>query len=29
LAWLLPLVAALIALNIINRVRRGLAEAKS
>ncbi|HJQ57615.1 MAG TPA: CDP-alcohol phosphatidyltransferase family protein [Vineibacter sp.] len=29
LAWLLPLVAALIALNIVNRVRRGLAEAKS
>jgi CDP-diacylglycerol--glycerol-3-phosphate 3-phosphatidyltransferase len=28
LAWLLPLVAALIALNIVNRVRRGLAEAK-
>ena len=29
LAWLLPLVAALIALNIVNRVRRGLAETKS
>jgi CDP-diacylglycerol--glycerol-3-phosphate 3-phosphatidyltransferase len=29
LAWLLPLVAALIALNIVNRVRRGLAEAAS
>ncbi|HEX2890163.1 CDP-alcohol phosphatidyltransferase family protein [Vineibacter terrae] len=29
LAWLLPLVAALIALNIVNRVRRGLAEISS
>ncbi|MCW5748552.1 MAG: CDP-alcohol phosphatidyltransferase family protein [Alphaproteobacteria bacterium] len=29
LAWLLPVVAALIALNVVNRVRRGLAEAKS
>jgi CDP-diacylglycerol--glycerol-3-phosphate 3-phosphatidyltransferase len=29
LAWLLPLVAALIALNVVNRVRRGLAEAAS
>ncbi|HKV00233.1 MAG TPA: CDP-alcohol phosphatidyltransferase family protein [Vineibacter sp.] len=29
LAWLLPLVAALIALNIVNRVRRGLAETKA
>ncbi|TWT15986.1 CDP-alcohol phosphatidyltransferase family protein [Reyranella sp. CPCC 100927] len=29
LAWLLPLVAALIALNIVNRVRRGLAETTS
>jgi CDP-diacylglycerol--glycerol-3-phosphate 3-phosphatidyltransferase len=29
LAWLLPVVAVLIAVNIVNRVRRGLAEAKS
>jgi CDP-diacylglycerol--glycerol-3-phosphate 3-phosphatidyltransferase len=29
LAWLLPLVAALIAINIVNRVRRGLAEART
>jgi len=29
LAWLLPVVAVLIGLNIVNRVRRGLAEAKS
>jgi CDP-diacylglycerol--glycerol-3-phosphate 3-phosphatidyltransferase len=29
LAWLLPAVAALIALNIVNRIRRGLAEIAS
>lgn len=29
LAWLLPVIAVLIAVNIVNRVRRGLAEAKS